>query len=88
VLASHSSALISSGLAKAGADTGGAGVDAGAIPDVHTLPPAIAGVVSSSYGQAIGQIFLVAVPLLVVAAVAIWCIREVPLRTSSASAQE
>jgi hypothetical protein len=39
-------------------------------------------VIETSYGQAVGLVFLIGVPLLVIAAVAIAAIREVPLRQS------
>jgi MFS family permease len=51
----------------------------GAVPDVSTLPPAVARVIEHAYGAGIGEIFLLAAPLGLVALVALLLIREVPL---------
>jgi hypothetical protein len=51
----------------------------GAIPDVSTLPGPIRTVVEASYGQAVADLFLVAVPIALVALVAVLFLKEVPL---------
>jgi EmrB/QacA subfamily drug resistance transporter len=51
----------------------------GSVPDVSTLPPAVARVIEHAYGAGIGEIFLLAAPLGLVALVALLLIREVPL---------
>jgi hypothetical protein len=51
------------------------------LPDLSTLPDAIRTIVESSYGEAIADLFLVAVPLGLVALVAVAFLREVPLGT-------
>jgi hypothetical protein len=79
VLGARSTHLIEHGLARLGPVPGAAGHST-QIPDVRTLPAPVAAVVQSAYGQALGLVFLIAVPFLVIAAVAISAIREVPLR--------
>jgi len=51
----------------------------GTVPDVSSLPPAVARVIEHAYGAGIGQIFLLAAPLGLVALVALLLIREEPL---------
>jgi EmrB/QacA subfamily drug resistance transporter len=51
----------------------------GSVPDVSTLPPAVARAIEHAYGAGIGEIFLLAAPLGFVALVAILLIRERPL---------
>ena len=48
------------------------------------MPPVIATIVRTAYGDATGHIFLVAAVVAVVALVAVIFIREVPLRTTVA----
>ncbi len=50
--------------------------------DLNHMPPIIAAIVRTSYGDATGHIFLVAAAVAVVALVAVVFIREVPLRTT------
>jgi EmrB/QacA subfamily drug resistance transporter len=49
------------------------------VPDVSTLPPDVAGAVEHAYGTGIGEIFLIAAPLGLVALAAVALLREVPL---------
>ena len=56
-----------------------AGDGGGAVPDVSTLPPAVARVVEHAYGAGIAEIFLLAAPLGLVALVALLLMRETPL---------
>jgi EmrB/QacA subfamily drug resistance transporter len=55
----------------------------GTLPDVHTLPAPVRALVEHAYGAGVGEIFLLAVPLGVVALIAIALIKEVPLGTTS-----
>jgi EmrB/QacA subfamily drug resistance transporter len=55
----------------------------GTLPDVHTLPAPVRALVEHAYGAGVGEIFMLAVPLGVVALVAIALIKEVPLGTTS-----
>ena len=52
--------------------------------DLKNMPPVIATIVRTAYGDATGRIFLVAAVVAVVALVAVFLIREVPLRTTVA----
>jgi MFS family permease len=81
VLGARSSDLITKGLRQIGVAANGA--SGTQIPDVRQLPAPVAKVVETSYGQAVGLVFLIGVPLLVIATVAIAAIREVPLRQST-----
>jgi EmrB/QacA subfamily drug resistance transporter len=49
------------------------------VPDIHQLPPTVAHVVQHAYGDGIGEIFMVAAPLGLVALAALLLLREVPL---------
>ena len=62
--------------------------EGGAIPDVAALPGPVRAVFEAAYGDATGHVFLLAVPFAVVALVCILFIREVPLRTTIARADE
>ena len=70
-------ALASSAAASAG--SGGSGT-----LDLKNMPPVIATIVPTAYGDATGRIFLVAAAVAVIALVAVVLIREVPLRTTVA----
>ena len=77
---------VAAGLARLGVP-----VDAhegGAIPDVDALPGPVRAVFEAAYGDATGHVFLLAVPFAVVALGCILFIREVPLRTTIARADE
>ena len=79
VLGSRSSHLISHGLAGLGIPSSASTTE---IPDVRALPAPVAHVIEVAYGQSVGLVFLIAVPFLVIATVAIMAIREVPLQQS------
>jgi EmrB/QacA subfamily drug resistance transporter len=85
VLAGRSSHLIGQGLVHIGVPSTGSTTQ---IPDVRSLPAPVAQVVESAYGQSVGLVFLISVPLLVLAALAIAAIREVPLRASNDRADD
>ena len=54
----------------------------GAIPDLSTLSPALRELYQSSFGDAFGYLFLVALPFAIIAVVCVALIKEVPLRTT------
>ncbi len=60
----------------------GDGTGGGALLDVKNLPPEVAEIVRSAYGDATGTIFLVGACVAVLSLVAALLIREVPLRTT------
>ncbi|MBW8484186.1 MFS transporter [Actinomadura sp. PM05-2] len=55
-----------------------------ALPDLGALPAPVRAVVEDAFGHATGSLFLYTVPFALLSVVAILCIKEVPLRTSSA----
>jgi EmrB/QacA subfamily drug resistance transporter len=85
VLAHRVTSHVVSGLARLGESTDQLGGSATSIPDVSTLPGPVASVVQHAYGAAVGTVFLVSAPLMLIAVVLIVSIREVPLRTQSGS---
>ncbi|MDX6298097.1 MAG: hypothetical protein QOI51_1954, partial [Nocardioidaceae bacterium] len=79
LLAHRVTAMVTSGLAGLGIrPTGG-----NTIPDVQTLPGPVRSVVESAYGQGIGEVFLAAVPLGVIALVAVIMLPNAKLGTKS-----
>jgi hypothetical protein len=86
-LGHHVAASVVSGLRSLGL-TPPTGEQAGAIPDLATLPAPVREVFSSAFADATGQVFLAAAPFALVALVCIAAIREVPLRTTIARADE
>lgn len=54
----------------------------GSIPDLSTLSPTMRGLYESSFGNAFGDLFLVALPFAVLAVLCVALIKEVPLRTT------
>lgn len=54
----------------------------GDIPDLDALPAPISALYEASFGEAVGHLFLVAVPFAVIAFLCILFIKEVPLRTT------
>jgi MFS family permease len=82
VLSSKASATISAGLAGLGVHTS-VGSSSAALPNLATLPAPVRAVVEHGYGTAVGEIFLVAAPMGIIAFVAILLLKEVPLGTVS-----
>jgi EmrB/QacA subfamily drug resistance transporter len=76
LLATHARSEITSGLGALGVDASGG---AGQVPDVRALPAPIAHVIEHAYGTGVGEIFLFAAPLGLVALAAVALMREVPL---------
>jgi EmrB/QacA subfamily drug resistance transporter len=83
VLSSKVTSSITEGLARLGVSGRQMGSGTGQLPDVHTLPGPIRAVVEHGYGTGVGEIFLVAAPLGLIALLAIAFIKEVPLGTTS-----
>jgi hypothetical protein len=83
VLSSKVTSSIAAGLTAAGLPAGDLGSGTGTLPDVNTLPGPIRAIVEHGYGTGVAEIFLLAVPLGVIALVAIAFIKEVPLGTTS-----
>ncbi|MCW2789048.1 MAG: EmrB/QacA family drug resistance transporter [Aeromicrobium sp.] len=77
ILASQVKNDVTSKLAALGVDPASGG---GSLLDVKNLPPEVAEIVRSAYGDATGTIFLVAACVAVLSLVAALLIREVPLR--------
>lgn len=82
VLASRVSTLIGDGLREAGQALP-AGSGTRQIPDIGSLPPSVRVIVESAYGEAIGDIFLVAAPVLIIAIVAAALMPNIALGTKS-----
>lgn len=70
---------IVAGLARIGFPADALAGGAGAVPDVHTIPEPIRGIVEDAYAAGVGEIFLLAVPMAFIALVATLFIKEVPL---------
>ncbi|MCH6161669.1 MFS transporter [Streptomyces marispadix] len=89
VLAHRISDYVDDGLDKLGVrhggPTGGAGSD---IPDLEKLPVPIRHVIESAYGHGIGDIYLYAAPVALLALLLVLCVREVPLKTKSGIEQD
>jgi hypothetical protein len=83
VLGARITTLLTRGLSGIGVDAAALGGDTTAIPDVSTIPEPIRTVVEDAFGHAIADLFLLAVPLGVVALVAVLLLREIPLGTRS-----
>lgn len=82
VLASKVTSSIRSGLADLGVPADSMG-GSNAVPDVNTLPAPVRDLVERAYGDGIADIFLVAVPLALVALAAVVFLKEVPLGTKT-----
>jgi EmrB/QacA subfamily drug resistance transporter len=81
VLSHHVTTGVTEGLAKLGVQPG-SGHGASTIPDMSTLPAPVRAVFESAFGDATGQLFLIAAPCALIALIAVLFIREVPLRTT------
>jgi EmrB/QacA subfamily drug resistance transporter len=88
VLGNRITSLIADGLLKLGVDpsqTGG--LESGGIPDLTTLPGPIRTLVESAYGEAVADIFLLAVPLALLSIVAIALLPNRALGTKTSQEQ-
>jgi EmrB/QacA subfamily drug resistance transporter len=71
VLGSKITSLVTEGLTKLGIDPSQTGSSGGAIPDLSILPAPVRTVIESAYGEAIADVFLLAVPLAIISIIAI-----------------
>jgi EmrB/QacA subfamily drug resistance transporter len=83
VLSAKVTSSIAAGLAAAGIHAAALSAGTASLPDVHTLPGPIRAIVEHGYGSGVGEIFLLAAPLGLIALVAIALMPEVPLGTTS-----
>jgi EmrB/QacA subfamily drug resistance transporter len=83
VLSANVSSSVADGLAHLGIHAGAMASGGGALPDVARLPGPVRQVVEHAYGAGVGEIFLIAAPLGLIALAAIAMIHEVPLGTVS-----
>ncbi|MGI5353434.1 MFS transporter [Streptomyces sp. CA-250714] len=85
VLSNRITHYMEDGFAKLGVKPGGGATGGGgsALPDLDKLPPPVRTVVESAYGHGIGDIYLYAAPVALLALVCVLFIREVPLRTTA-----
>jgi EmrB/QacA subfamily drug resistance transporter len=60
-------------------------IDANSIESIHALTEPVKGMVLSAYSMAIDDIFLTAIPFMIVALIIALCLKEVPLRGRSAA---
>ena len=88
LLSSQVSDQIASGLAKLGVSGGATGQSSTTLPDLQTLPAPVRAIVEGAFGDAIGNVFLVAAPFAVLGLVAVLFIKEVPLRTTVGTVEE
>lgn len=79
VLGNRITSYITDGLVSAGIDPAALGGGTTSVPDVSTLPEPVKTIVESSYGHGIADLFLIAVPLGVIALIAVLFLKEVPL---------
>ena len=79
VLGNRITAYLTDGLLAAGIDPSALGGGTSSVPDVSSIPEPVRSIVESSYGHGIADLFLYAVPLGVVALIAVLFLQEVPL---------
>lgn len=70
---------IVAGITKLGVPADALAGGAGAVPDVHTLQEPIRSIVEDAYADGVSHIFLLAVPMALIALVATLFIKEIPL---------
>jgi EmrB/QacA subfamily drug resistance transporter len=76
--------LITQGLDRLGVPASATGgVASGAIPDLSTLPGPIRTVIEAAYGEGVGDVFLLAIPLAVITIVMVALLPNTPLRTKT-----
>ncbi|CAM3717125.1 MDR family MFS transporter [Isoptericola cucumis] len=67
------------GLAEIGVPASALGSGTGGVPDLSQVPDAVRSVIESAYSDGITHIFLIAVPMALVALVAVIFLKEIPL---------
>jgi EmrB/QacA subfamily drug resistance transporter len=82
VLANQVKDDIATGLAKAGVPASAMG-DSGAVPELSKVPAPIRTIIENAYADGISQIFLIAVPMAIIALVCVIFLKEIPLGTRS-----
>ncbi|MET8574175.1 MDR family MFS transporter [Streptomyces sp. NPDC005012] len=82
ILANSVATRIADGLRKMGVDTSGGGAAAGGNLDIASMPAPVQEIVRAAYGEATGQIFLVAAAVAVVGVVATFFLTSTKLRDS------
>lgn len=75
--------LVHSGLDKIDISGQASGLSGGTIPDVSTLHGPVRALVQASYGQAVGESFLIATPLAAIALIAMIFLPNLKLRTKT-----
>jgi EmrB/QacA subfamily drug resistance transporter len=83
VLSAHATSSIASGLARIGVPGGALAAGTGRLPDVNRLPGPVRQVIEHAYGTGVGEMFLIAAPMGLVAFAAVALLKEVPLGTLS-----
>ncbi|HEX5511437.1 MAG TPA: MDR family MFS transporter [Actinomycetales bacterium] len=83
VLGSRVTTLVTDGLTRLGVPVSAMGGGATTVPAPSSLPPAIRAVVEHAYGKGVAELFLVSVPLGLVAVIAIAFMPAKPLGTRS-----
>lgn len=86
VLGSRITTLVTEGMAKLGIDPSATG-GGGAIPNLATLPAPVRTIVESAYGEAVADVFLLAVPLAVISIIAIAFLPNLKLGTKTSVEQ-
>ncbi len=88
VLGSRITTLVTDGLVKMGVDPSQTGsLEGGGIPDLSTLPAPIRTLVESAYGEAVADVFVIAVPLAIISIIAIAFLPNRPLGTKTSVEQ-
>ena len=89
VLGTQVAQFVKEGLTSLGAAGAQAaqGLSGGAIPDLSTLPAPVRVIVEAAYGHAIGDVFMLAIPLAVITVIAIALLPAKPLGTKTALEQ-
>jgi EmrB/QacA subfamily drug resistance transporter len=83
VLANRVQADMESGLARLGVPASAVHGGSGAVPDLTQVPAPVRTVIEDAYADGIAQIFLIAVPMAIVALVCALLLKEIPLGTRS-----
>lgn len=79
VLGNRITGYVTDGMVSAGVDPAALGGGSSSVPDVSTLQEPFKTIIESSYGHGIADLFLIAVPLGMVALIAVLFLKEVPL---------
>lgn len=81
VLGSRVTTLVADGLARIGVES--SELSGGAIPNLSELPEPVRQVVEASYGEAIGNVYMLIFPLAIVAIITVVMLPNIPLGTMS-----